>query len=238
MSRVNSEVTPNTTLLTPDPADRLEFRVTDRSGNTASCFRDVLVVDLERPRITCPDDVHVTLYDGEESTTLLEWGDPVVLDNLDGTAAQASASFQSRYIGTLGPLGSSESDCAELPSSVWSFPPERCVCSSESTPYFDPNKMFLGNWLFDSIVDNLAPTACSRAYQLVNGGAYPGYLRMEDVLQQLQRSCCSQSEAPIYRAYPKHTAPRPLPECVICGETNRTSQVLLSLTMRWEAGPE
>ena len=236
--------------LTPDPSDRLEFRVTDPSGNTASCFRDVLVVDLERPRISCPADAHVTLYDGEESTTQLTWDDPLVQDNLDGTAAQASPFYQSRYVGTLGPIGSDDSDCAELPEPFWSFPPERCICSDpdRDAVYFAPARMFLGHTLSDPIVDNLAPSfgagnglaapiTCARAYQLANVGAYPDDLCMADVLQQLQRFCCSQNKAPIFRAYPQRTAPRPLPECVICGEENRSSQILTSLTMRWQSGP-
>ena len=180
----------------------------------------------------------------------MAWEDPFVEDNLDGTFIQDFPSYQSRYVGAPGPLGSNDSDCSELSTPFWSFPPTRCICSEASgdAVYFAPAKLFLGYVLSDPIIDNLAPSVgagnglaapitCSRAYQLANVGAYPGDLSMADVLLQLQRFCCSQNKAPIFRAYPQRAAPRPLPECVICGEENRSSQILKSLTMQWQSGP-
>ena len=128
----------------------------------------------------------------------MAWEDPFVEDNLDGTFIQDFPSYQSRYVGAPGPLGSNDSDCSELSTPFWSFPPTRCICSEASgdAVYFAAAKLFLGYVLSDPIIDNLAPSVgagnglaapitCSRAYQLANVGAYPGDLSMADVLLQL-----------------------------------------------------
>ena len=236
---------------TPRPEDRLEFRAYDPSGNTASCYRDVLVVDLERPQITCPDDVHVTLYDGAEFTDSLEWDDPLWTDNADPHFQfWIRGALQTRFLGEPGPLGTDPSDCVDMTSPTgmsWSFPPTRCICEAGGArPYFDNHMLFLDGTINSATINNLAqgvsgsssidyPISCHRAYQIANTGAYPGTLSVTEVFDRLRSICCSAERPSIFRDFaPRSQETAPLPECEVCGY-HPTTQDLRALRMRWNS---
>ncbi|XP_072175569.1 uncharacterized protein [Diadema setosum] len=53
---------------------------TDTEGNQATCTFEVTVIDAEPPVITCPDDVVVTVSEGQSSASV-SWTEPTASDN-------------------------------------------------------------------------------------------------------------------------------------------------------------
>jgi gliding motility-associated-like protein len=59
------------------------YTVTDAAGNTATCFFNVFVRDLELPQITCPSDISMNADSGSctADSSSVQLGTPIVSDN-------------------------------------------------------------------------------------------------------------------------------------------------------------
>jgi len=57
------------------------YRVADRAENTNFCFFDVLINDVEPPRIICPNDKSVTTSSVDQTAVVVGWDSPIATDN-------------------------------------------------------------------------------------------------------------------------------------------------------------
>ncbi len=69
----------------PVGATEIEFTATDDAGNTSVCTFSVVVLDEEDPEIDCPDDVEITLPDGECEGEIT-YDIPTATDNCPGVS--------------------------------------------------------------------------------------------------------------------------------------------------------
>ncbi len=74
----------------PVGTTKVTWTVTDLSGNIATCFYDVVVVDVEPPTIICPADVTVAMNTGCTATGVA-LGTPITADNCGVTPATNDA---------------------------------------------------------------------------------------------------------------------------------------------------
>ncbi len=78
------------------------YTVTDASGNQASCSFTITVTDDEQPVFDCPDNIMVSTDPGI-CETVVNFDDPTVTDNCDGTITATQTAGPSS--GTVFPLG-------------------------------------------------------------------------------------------------------------------------------------